>query len=222
MAWDEAWETVFRAQEWGRYPAEDLVRFVARNFYRVPDRGAVQLLEVGCGPGGNLWYMAREGFTVAGIDGSSTAVELAKNRLDAEVPGWRGEIVCGDMTTLPFADGRFDGVVDSEAIYCNSFGDSKRIYNEVRRVLKPGGALFSRTFAAGSHGDGTGDQIGRSYWRTAEGPATGKGLCRFTSRDDISELLDGFSIEALGLLSRSARGSDDHAVKEWLITARRL
>lgn len=222
MAWDGIWEEVFRRQEWGRYPAEDLVRFVARNFFRVPDRRSVHLLEVGCGPGGNLWFMAREGFSVSGIDGSSTAVEFAASRLDSEVPGWSGEIICGDIISLPFDDDRFDGVVDSEAIYCNSFDEAKSIYREARRVLKSGGKLFSRTFAAGSHGDGTGDQIGRSYWRTAEGPATGKGPCRFTSRDDISELLNGFAIEELDLLTRATGGDAGDAVKEWLITARKL
>lgn len=221
MAWDEVWDEVFQRQEWGRYPAEDLIRFVARNFYKAPVRSAVRLLEVGCGPGGNLWFMAREGFATYGVDGSPTAVRRATGRLDAEVPGWTGAVSVGDITRLEFADATFDGVVDSEAIYCNSFDESVQIYGEVRRVLKPGGLLFSRTFATGSLGDGTGEKLGRRYRRVSEGPAAGKGPCRFTAREDLPELLAGFAIEELDLLSRAPGGDEARAVREWLITARR-
>jgi len=40
MAWDPIWERVFSSQAWGKYPGEDLIRFVARNFYAAPDRAA--------------------------------------------------------------------------------------------------------------------------------------------------------------------------------------
>ena len=33
MSWDPVWENVFQNQSWGKYPSENLVRFVARNFY---------------------------------------------------------------------------------------------------------------------------------------------------------------------------------------------
>src|SRR5438105_645758 len=91
-SWDPVWEDIFKSQPWGRYPGEDLIRFVARNFYKAPSRSSVRILEVGCGPGANLWYMAREGFSVFGIDGAPTALELARLRLDREVPGWSGEL----------------------------------------------------------------------------------------------------------------------------------
>jgi len=109
MAWDPVWEQVFTSQAWGRYPGEDLIRFVARNFYAAPDRAAVRFLEVGCGTGTNLWFLAREGFAAHGIEGSATAAGIARTRLDAECPGWdgpqrRGGIEVGDMLALPWPD----------------------------------------------------------------------------------------------------------------------
>jgi len=71
-SWDQVWESVFKQQEWGKYPGESLIKFVARNFYK-NDRKRVSLLEIGCGPGANIWFMAREGFNVTGIDGSQIA-----------------------------------------------------------------------------------------------------------------------------------------------------
>src|ERR1700730_11711421 len=83
-SWDPAWEKLFRAREWGRYPNEHLVRFVARNFYSAPDRTKVCILDLGCGQGPNTWYMAREGFSVSGIDGSQSALTQARDRLESE------------------------------------------------------------------------------------------------------------------------------------------
>lgn len=220
MAWDKVWEEVFCRQEWGKYPNEDLIRFVARNYYRVNDRRSVRLLEVGCGPGANLWYMAREGFCAYGIDGSAAAIAQAKRRLDKEVPGWCGELLVGDIIDLPFAANHFDAVLDNEAIYCNSYEDSKAIYAELARVTKPGGKLFSRTLATGCWGDRTGCNVGHNAWIVAAGPAHGKGYTRFTDYDEIADLIGGFAIEEIELLTRTA-DNRRQAVKEWLIVGRK-
>ena len=141
MAWDPIWERVFSSQAWGKYPGEDLIRFVARNYYSAPDRAAVRILEVGSGTGANLWFLAREGFAAFGAEGSPTAAQQARDRLAAECPGWNaaprhGEIVIGDIGRLPWPDGHFDALVDSEAVYCNSYDDSRAIYREMHRVAR--------------------------------------------------------------------------------------
>ena len=63
--WYPVWK-VFVGQTWGKYPGEDLIRFIARNFYSRQIRRDTRILEVGCGPGANLWFLAREGFSFAG------------------------------------------------------------------------------------------------------------------------------------------------------------
>jgi SAM-dependent methyltransferase len=218
--WDPVWEDIFASREWGKYPGENLIRFVARNFYQAPDRSAVRLLEVGCGPGANLWYLAREGFSFVGIDGSETAIDKAASRLDAECPGWRtrGELKVGDISTLPYDTATFDAVIDSEAVSCNVFESACAIYAEIARVLKPEGCLYSRTFAIGSWGDGTGESLGRGAWRCAEGPLAGKGVCRFTAEEDVPSLLAGFELDSLELLSWTL-DNRQHQVCEWIITA---
>jgi SAM-dependent methyltransferase len=217
MGWDAAWDEVYRSQAWGRYPGEDLIRFVARNFYGAPDRAQVKILEVGCGPGANLWFMAREGFSVYGIDGSETAIEQARQRLDAECPGWLGKLWVGDFCKLSLADGFVDAVIDNEAVYCNSYESSLMVYSEMARVTRKGGKLFSRTFASGSWGDGTGENVGRDAWVVAEGPLLGKGFSRFTRENDIRALFGGFAVEDVELLTRTM-DNRAHRVSEWVIT----
>lgn len=141
---DPKWEEIFQLQEWGKYPPECVIRFVARNWYRA-DRKAIRLLDVGCGPGACTWYMAREGFTVSGIDGSPTAIRRAEERLASE--GLSAELRVGDFTkTLPWDAGTFDGVIDNAALCCNSLENWRSAITEILRVLKPDGKMFSACF----------------------------------------------------------------------------
>ena len=216
MSWDPVWEQVFTGQEWGKYPPEDLIRFIARNFYNVENRKEIKILEVGCGPGANLWFLAREGFKIFGIDGSQAAITYAENRLNTECPNWRGELTVGDFSILPYPDNYFDAVVDIEAVYCNPYATSKQIYSEMARVVRGSGKLFSRTFAIGCWGDKTGEMVGHNAWIVAEGPMEGKGYTRFTDIREVNELIHPFTLEAIEVLSRTvANGA--HRIKELLI-----
>jgi SAM-dependent methyltransferase len=221
MTWDPVWEQVFKSREWGRYPAEDLIRFVARNFFAMADRSATRILEVGSGPGANLWFLAREGFAVFGVDASPTAVEMCRRRLDAECPGWSrgaggGELVTGDIMQLPWPDEYFHAAIDSEAVYCNDFEDSRRIYGEMHRVTRTGGKLFVRTFACGTLGEGTGRQLGPRRFIAEAGPLAGKGPSRFTSLDEISVLLSPWRIREINMVTRTLE-SQTQVIREWII-----
>lgn len=217
MAWDETWEKIFTTQEWGKYPSEDLIRFIARNFYKSPKRHVIKILEVGCGTGANIWYLAREGFTVYGIDGSETAIKKARERLDSEVVDWKGELLVGDIMSLPYDTGFFDAVIDNEAIYGNSYEDSIVMCDEVYRVLKPGGKFYSRTFASGSWGDKTGKQVGYHTWIPDEGPMMHKGTSRFSSREDINSLLSKFNIQECEQVVRTYDEMKNKVI-EWIVT----
>lgn len=221
MTWDPVWEQVFSSREWGRYPAEELIRFVARNFFASADRSATRILEVGSGPGANLWFLAREGFAVYGVDGSPTAVATARRRLDTECPGWSrasggGELVTGDIMRLPWPEEHFHAAIDSEAVYCDDFEDSRSIYGEMHRATRTGGKLFVRTFACGTWGEGTGRQLGPRRFIVEVGPLAGKGPSRFTSLDEIPVLLAPWRIREINLATRTLE-SQTQVVREWII-----
>lgn len=70
----EMWENIFRNKEWGKYPPESVIRFIARNFYH-KNRDEIHILELGIGTGANLWFCAREGFKVSGCEFSQSGVD---------------------------------------------------------------------------------------------------------------------------------------------------
>ena len=188
----EVWDSVFIENDWGKWPSEALVRLMSS----VPTG---RVLEVGCGPGANLWYLARSGFDTYGIDGSLVAVEKAKKRMDDE--GIRASIKHGDMRALPYPSGCFDVVVDVEGISCNDYENSLVAYSEAKRVLRNGGKLVSIAFS-----DETEDVKSLS----------GKGFIRYSGMEEMIELLDGFSIESFESISRTVEGK---LIKEWVISA---
>ena len=220
MSFDPVWERIFREREWGRYPQEEVVRFVARNFYRAPERSKVSMLEIGCGPGsGASWFIAREGFRLIGIDASPTAIARARRRFDEE--GLPGEFVEGAVDALPFPDASFDAVLDVVCLACNSEQDTRAIVGEVRRVLKPGGLHFSLTPASGCWGDGPGERIDATTLRdVGEGPFADLGKTRFATRESLAELYREFRELALERVTRSAEnGARD--ITHWIVTCRK-
>lgn len=216
--WDSVWEKIFASQSWGKYPGEELIRFVARNFYKNTDRSLVRFLEIGCGPGANLWYLAREGFSFVGVDGSESAIAIAAERLDAECPGWRnsGELYVADIASLKFDNETFDAVIDNECVCCNAYEASVDIYSDAARVLKKGGKIFVRTFATGTWGDGTGECAGHNAWFCSEGPLEGKGFARFTDQNELKSLLSGVNIISTELLTYTVN-EQKNAIKEWVV-----
>ena len=124
-SWDPEWENIHQKDMMGKYPSEYLVRTIARHFYHVSNRKAIRILEIGCGKGAQIWFLAREGFSVFGVDGSPTAVKYAANRFDSEQLD--GEIEVGDVIQLKWPDEFFDAVIDIECLMGNDWDNSKFI-----------------------------------------------------------------------------------------------
>jgi SAM-dependent methyltransferase len=137
-----------RAQR--RYPNEELIRFLARNFFKLPreERARISILDAGCGSCSNLWVIAREGFDAHGVDLSPEALRLGQQVL-AEW-GVEAELKPGNFLSLPYENVRFNAVVDVVSSCVLNLAEFDRYVAEVARVLKPGGRFFLFTPSAGS------------------------------------------------------------------------
>ncbi|OQA34681.1 MAG: putative S-adenosylmethionine-dependent methyltransferase [Betaproteobacteria bacterium ADurb.Bin341] len=126
------------------YPNEQLIQFVAGNWFALApeQRREIRILEVGCGSGANLWMLAKEGFSVYGIDSSAAGIAIAESHL-RDKWGVSASLECGSVVDLPYGNGFFDAVVDVVTLQHLNLEDSARALAEIRRVLKPGGQFFS-------------------------------------------------------------------------------
>jgi SAM-dependent methyltransferase len=221
MSWDPIWEDVFGRRGWGRYPSEELIRFAAGRFYSAPDRSAVRILEIGCGPGANLWYFAREGFSAVGLDASPTALAQAAERLEAE--GLRAELIQGDLTGLTdlFEPASFDAVVDVAALQHNRMDAVRNAIDGIFTTMRPGGHVFARVLAAGSWGEGAGVELEPgTYADIAEGPLAGLGTCHFFQLEEIETLFHKFADVHIEYSERSLEDRR-RRYRQWVMTASR-
>ncbi len=217
MKWDPTWEQIFRSQDWGRYPPEELIRFVARNYFSAPDRSEIRILELGCGAGANIWFLAREGFDTYGIDGSQTAIDKAERRLREE--GEKARLQIGDVNSILsfFPPGYFDAVVDVACLQHNDLQAVQSILDQVQVALKPQGRFFSMMVATGSLGDGLGRELAPgTFIDIEEGPLKDKGLCHFFTLDEVRQLFSFFTELRIEYGARSL-DNRQHEWRLWVI-----
>jgi SAM-dependent methyltransferase len=214
QTWNEA---AYASQGFGAqrlYPNEELLRFMGRNFFGIPrvQRGAVKILEAGCGSGANLWMIAREGFDACGLDFSPSAI----GHCQAMMEKWntRATVRVGDMTAMPFPDATFDAVLDVFSAYSLTEAQFDAFLSESARVLKPGGRFFAYTPSKASDAfrdPGNVARIDASTWggiRRESAPYCGSDHpFRFIAADEIGGAMaaHGFTTTHMERVSRTYR-----------------
>lgn len=102
-------------------------------------------LDIGCGTGRNVAYLARQGVPTTGFDASPRAIELARERLRTAGDGTAdADLSVHDLRDgLPAPGGAIDLVTDV-FVYKHQVQpeDRRRHRAELRRVLAPGGRVL--------------------------------------------------------------------------------
>jgi SAM-dependent methyltransferase len=165
------WSAHYATGRGGRvWPCEELVRAVARRGGRL---GTV--LEAGCGTGANLWFLAEHADRVIGVDIEPGAlVEALATCRRTVTAQQRVRRVQGEIGRLPVADRSVDAVVDVMTSQHVRWEDHPALFEEYRRVLRPGGWLFLYHLGSGTTRAGG---VGRDSWmdtRAALFPEAGR------------------------------------------------
>lgn len=133
------WEERYRADDlpWDTdEPAPDLVAMVERLGL------SGRAVELGCGTGANVVWLARHGFAVDGIDLSPTAIERARARVAAA--GVRADLRAGDVLDrglLPA--GAYDLVFDRGVLHVMEGEERPAFARRVAELLAPDGVWVS-------------------------------------------------------------------------------
>ena len=162
MGFDKSWNTEVynKNSQVNKYPFDHVVSTVFSYFGSVENRSNIKILELGCGTANNISFLAHEGFTATGLDGSESAIEIGKDILKAK--NLKANLICQDFTNLSNFDNQsFNMVIDRGSITHNKREDIKKAISHVYRVLKSGGIFLSHIFStdhnALHYGKDTGD-----------------------------------------------------------------
>jgi len=111
-----------------------IVKFFKKN-------GVKRVLDLGCGSGRHVVYLAKHGFEVYGIDIAKSGIKIAKNWLKKE--GLKANLKVGDIyKKLPYKDNFFDAIISIRVLYHGRIEWIRRCIKEMKRVLKPNGFIF--------------------------------------------------------------------------------
>jgi SAM-dependent methyltransferase len=222
---DTVWERRYRADRNYRssYPWTAVVSFVLGCAPKDRLRSEIGVLEIGCGTGNNIWFVANEGFQAAGVDASATAIECARERCARDKVNACLEVA--DFTkTLPFADASFDLVFERAALSFTTREGAAACVAEVRRVLRPDGL-----FQCGPYSDRD-----SSFYRSPDedgtvrditvGTIVGGSQARFYSLQNIRDLFrNGWTLQSMKHIEEMEMlrpERESHC--EWLVIARKI
>lgn len=119
------------------------VRFLAfsRLLQAIP--ADAQILDVGCGTGRGLGYLAQAGYgNLTGLDYTPAMLEVADQNLKSRFPERSIPLMQGDAFHLPFEDKSLDCVVSFNFLHMFRLDLQDQLIREMARVVRPGGRLI--------------------------------------------------------------------------------
>ena len=132
------WDEIYK--QYGKFPVnpQEGIEKVVQIF---KEHNVKRVLDLGCGSGRHIIYLAERGFEVYGIDIAEMGIKITKDWLDEK--NLKADLKIGSIyETLPYEDKFFDAVISIRVIYHARIEDIRKAIKEIERVLKPRGLVF--------------------------------------------------------------------------------
>jgi len=97
---------------------------------------ALDILDLGCGPGRDLHYFKSLGHRPIGLDGCASFCQMARDYSNCEV-------LQQQFLTLNLLPSSFDGIFANASLFHVPSSQLLRVLQELHAALRPGGILFS-------------------------------------------------------------------------------
>lgn len=134
-AWD--WSNIDpKERKYWSYPSKDVFQFALR----LKEMNYKKVYDLGCGIGGNLFFLIEMGFDVYGSEYSEDAVKEVNSKL--EKLNYSHRIKYEPMTEISEKDESFDAVVAYNVVYHAYAANMKKALSHIYRILKPEGNLL--------------------------------------------------------------------------------
>lgn len=160
------------------------------------DRRASTILDLGSGTGRHIVYLARNGFSLFGLDNSSEGIEVTHQWLADE--GLAADLQLQSMTEkLPYEDAFFDAVISVQVIHHTDRATIREVVQEITRVLKRGGFLFVTVPKLKNQGESF-DQVEPNTFIPLDGPEKGLPHHYFTP-EELREVFGDLNITDIHL-----------------------
>lgn len=100
-----------------------------------------RILDLGCGAGRNLLYLAKKGFEMYGIDIAGEGIKITKEGLRERK--LKAILKVGNIfKSLPYRNNFFDAIISVQVLQHGKFSQINKAIKEIERILKPGGFVF--------------------------------------------------------------------------------
>ena len=189
------WEDNYNSgKEINLYPFSDLVSsyFHSQKLLPTFSEKSLRALDIGCGCGNNLWFLAEQGMDVIGVDVSPTAIKYAEKIMkDRNV---KGEAIVSTFQNFSGQIESFDLIIDRACLTHNPI-DFVECVDKVFNLLKSGGLFYTWVFDWDHGLRKTGTQITpngftnfkkKSYWNNLH--------TFFLSSHELKEFYGAFKI----------------------------
>ena len=123
---------------WDRLYSGNPTAWRGRTAVPIPNSG--DALDLGCGNGKTVRTLIDSGYRVTGVDFSKVAIAQCRERFKGS------DFVVTSVCELPFEDRSFDYVTAVHVLEHLDDGSLARAAEEIRRVLRPSGYVFIRSF----------------------------------------------------------------------------
>jgi len=195
------WDQILR-EEWysPEEPEEVVVNFVISLKMK---NQKLRVLDLGCGAGRHLIYVATQGFEAHGIDISETGLNLTRDRLRKR--NLEAHIIKCTMNQLPYVDSCFDAVISLHTIYHQKLKGIQETTSEIHRILKKKGLLLINFLTKRTYNYGKGVKVEENTFVEQEGVERGV-LHHFADKEEIQRLFEDFKIINLKLSEKEVEG----------------